>query len=170
MENKIKNYIEKFFKDLEIDIQSFKIENNENNFYFVKIKSDDSALIIWSHWTTLESLQRILSMCVNNFSDDKIKLKIEINDYCKTYDDKLFARVDFIIMNLKNNWLKEYDLWKLNPYDRKKIHSYIANNYTNILSKSRGNWNERRLFISLKLDKKIKPKSKLSIDIDGNDI
>ena len=166
MNEKIINYIEKFFRDLEIDIQSLDIKNEEENFYFVKLNSEDSSLLIWIHWTTIESLQRVLSMCVNNFSEDKIKLKLEINDYCKTYEDRLFARVDKSIIALKNNW-GEYELWNLSPYDRKKIHTYVAKNYSDIISKSRGSWDDRKLFLLLDKSNK-KPKTKLTIDIDWN--
>jgi len=50
-------------------------------------------------------------MCINSFSngETKIKLKLEINDYCKSYEDKLFSKIDSIVDILKNT-KTEYDL------------------------------------------------------------
>jgi len=170
MKDKIVKYITKFFEALEIDIISLDIREENWDFYFVKLESSDSSLLIWTHWNTIKSLQRILSMCINNFSDDKIKLKLEINDYFKSYEDRLFLRVDSSIISLRNNWL-EYNLWNLNPYDRKRIHSYIARKYNDISSKSRWKWENRKIFLFLKKATKIKwIRKKLTIDIDGDDI
>ena len=91
------------------------------------------------------------------------------NNWFKTYEDKLFLRIDRSITSLINHWW-EYELGILSPYDRKRIHSYIAKNYDNIVSKSRWEWKNRKMF--LYVDQKIKSKQKkivskkLSIDID----
>jgi len=172
MRDKITNYIKSFFEWLEIEISSLEVVEREENFYFIKLNSIDSALLIGKDWDTIESIQSILRMCVNNFSDDKIKLKLEINEYCKTYEQRLFWKIDKNIISLKNN-LWEYDLWELSSYDRKRIHSYVAKNYNEVLSKSRWKWENRRIFLSLKNSAEIKTKyipRKLTIDIDGNSI
>lgn len=175
MNKRIKEYINHFFNWLEIQITSLDITEENWNFYFVKLISEDSSLLIWKHWNTIDSLQRILSMCINSFSDEetKIKLKLEINDYCKSYEDKLFSRIDSVV-NILRNTKTEYDLWKLSSYDRKRIHSYVAKKYEDIISKSRWEWENRRIFLLLKdyknLEIKVKPKTKLTIDIDGNNI
>ena len=172
MKDKIIKFIKTFFEGLEIDIISLDIVEENGDFYFIKLKSEDSSLIIWPHWKTIESLQRILSMCVNNFSDDKIKIKLEVNDYCKSYEDRLFSRVEHSIISLKNNWW-EYDLWNLSPYDRKRVHAYVARNFTDIISKSRWEGEKRKIFLLLNnKNSKIKPKKlgKLTIDIDGDSI
>ncbi len=82
------------------------------------------------------------------------------------YEEKLFQRIDKCIKSLLNNgW--EYELWNLDPHDRKRIHSYIATNYDNIISKSRWEWKKRQMFLLIK-NKKIVNKTKLTIDIDWN--
>jgi predicted RNA-binding protein Jag len=49
-------------------------------------------------------------------------------------------------------------------YERKKIHSYVAElNDPTIFTKSIGEWNQRRLYLC-------KKEAKLTIDIDGDDI
>ena len=172
MESKIKNYIKSFFKWLEIEISSLEIEKKEKNIYFIKLESIDSSLLIGKDWDTMENIKNILKICVNKFSDDKIKIVLDINGYHKTYEQKLFWKVDKAIISLeKYGW--EYDLWALSSYDRKRIHSYVAKNYSEILSKSRWEWKRRRIFLSSKnvFNTEVKNISKkLTIDIDGDSI
>jgi len=171
-ESEIKNYIEKFFKWLEIKISSLEIKKKEKNIYFIKLESIDSSLLIGKDWDTIEDIKNILKICVNRFSDEKIKIVLDINGYHKTYEQKLFWKVDKAIINLdKYGW--EYDLWALCSYDRKRIHSYVARNYSEIISKSRWEWKKRRIFLLLKneLNRESKDISKkLTIDIDGDSI
>ena len=172
MRDKITNYIKSFFEWLEIEISSLEIEKKEKNIYFIKLESIDSSLLIGKDWDTIEDIKNILKICVNRFSDDKIKITLDINGYNKTYEQKLFWKVDKAIINLdKYGW--EYDLWALSSYNRKRIHSYVARNYSEIISKSRWEWKRRRIFLSLKniFNTELKDISKkLTIDIDGNNI
>lgn len=165
MEKKIKKYIRSFFEGLLIQITSLDVLVENNTFYYIKIKSEDYELLIWKDWSSFESLHIILVNCINNLSNEKVKLKLEINGYHKSYEERLFIKVDKIIEKLKNIWW-EYKLWPLNSYDRKKIHSYISRKYSNITSKSKWYEKNRRIFLSIK---ELKPK-KLTIDIDGNNI
>ena len=109
-------------------------------------------------------------MLINNFSEEKVRIKLEINSYSKTYEDRLFWRVDHSIISLKNNgW--EYDLWILSPYDRKKIHAYISRNYNDVVSKSRGSGENRKIFLLLNNKKSVKKiVNKLTIDINWDSI
>ncbi|MDQ7008746.1 MAG: R3H domain-containing nucleic acid-binding protein [Candidatus Gracilibacteria bacterium] len=98
------------------------------------------------------------------------------NKIFQTYEDRLFLRIDRSIVSLKNNG-GEYDLGKLTPYDRKRIHSYIAKKHIDIISKSRGKGEDRKIYLLLKnnkIQKNIKPeirtRSKLTIDINGDSI
>jgi len=167
MLEKQEKIIKKFFEDLEININSLEININEKNICFVKLNSDDSSLLIWKYWNTIDALQKILQMILSNISDEKIKLQLEINDYHKNYEQKLFSKVDSVVDILKNT-KTEYNMWKLSAYDRKRIHWYVAKNYFEIISKSKWEWENRELFLIYKKD--IKPKSKLTIDIDWDNI
>jgi hypothetical protein len=87
----------------------------------------------------------------------------------KFYEEKLFLRIDRSIRSLLNNWWI-YELWFLPPYDRKRIHSYIARNYNNIISKSKWEWQNRKMYLYIAKNKENKKiniiSKKLTIDID----
>lgn len=174
MKNKILEYTQKFFNKLLIEVETLDILEENNLFYHIKIKSIDWIILIWQNWQTIESLQRILWMSIANIFNKEIKIKLQINDYHKSYEDKLLSRIDRSVNSLLNNWW-EYELWILSTFDRKKIHKYIARNYKNITSKSKWEWYNRKISLQInerknKLENISTPLklSKLTIDIDWN--
>ena len=100
----------------------------------------------------------------NSALDDSVKAFLEKIEYAKK-----------VGRNMK--------LPVLNPYERKKVHSYIADkNDTEIKTESKWEWKERRLFIILSDNLRKNPNNdnipsfnsikptKLEIDIDWDDI
>jgi predicted RNA-binding protein Jag len=92
-----------------------------------------------------------------------IKLNVEINDYVKSKDDRLFDFIQKEISYLEKTW-KDIQLPYFSSHERKKIHSIVHKLKNNmIFTKSVWEWKERRLYIC-------KNSPKLTIDIDWNDI
>lgn len=159
----VEKLVKDFFDKLEISYETLELENNDNDIYSIKIKTEESWVLIGSHWKNLESIERILKLIISTKLDKKIKLHMEVNDYIHNKDEKLFRFIDSKIELLKN-WKEDIRLPFLNAYERKKVHSYISElNNTTIFTNSVWEWSERRLHIC-KVDKKI------TIDIDWNDI
>ena len=177
MEAKIKEIVEKVLNWLMIEIDDLEIIKNpdpgfENNFD-IKIKTPDSAILIWNHWKTLEDLKTILRLIINNNFEEKIWINIEINDYIEKKFDKLLAFIARKIDFVKKSW-KEVVLPYYNWYERKKIHSYVSENESDfIATKSIWEWKDRRMHLFLKQgvevipnDKKEPKKISISIDLD----
>jgi predicted RNA-binding protein Jag len=118
-------------------------------------------------------LQWLFRKILKNKFDINIKIYFEINDYIHNRNAKLFAFIDKEINKLKETG-RNIKLPVLDWYERKKVHSYIAElNNSEIMAESRWEGRERRLFIFLAKNKNNIPEkdiSKLEIDIDGNDI
>ena len=57
---------------------------------------------------------------------EKIKLHLEINDYLQSKDEKLFSFIKSKIILVEKN-SKDIQLPFYSAYERKKIHSYVAN-------------------------------------------
>jgi predicted RNA-binding protein Jag len=75
----------------------------------------------------------------------------------------LFSFIQSKINEVKKSWI-DCKLPYYSPYERKKIHSYVAELKDNsFYTQSRGEDKERRLFIC-------KQEKKLTIDIDWDDI
>lgn len=164
MKNEIKSLIEEFFKKLNITIEFLEIfDENEKNIYTIKVKTNDSGLLIWHNGKNLDSIQTILKLIISNKLWEKTKIHLEINDYIKTKDNKLFDFIKWKIEYVKKS-KKDFCLPFYSAYERKKIHQYISEmNDNSIFTKSIWEWKERRLHIFMQ-------EKKLSIDIDWNDI
>ena len=163
MENKIKDLVDIFFNKLDIKIDSIDVKQEEENIFFIKLKTEESWLIIWPHWKNLENIKLILNLMIWRLVWNKIRLHIEVNDYMQSKDEKLFSFINSKIVIVEKT-SRDIQLPFYSSYERKKIHSFVAD-YKNdqIYTKSIWEWRERRLYIC-------KKDAKLTIDIDWDDI
>jgi spoIIIJ-associated protein len=174
MKEEIKNIVLEFFDKMWVVIDDVIIKEELEDIFSIKIETQDSGLLIGTHWTTFESIQNILRSIFFSKYERKIKIHIEINDYIHNKDEKLFAFIDREIARAKETW-RNMKLPKFSSYERKKIHDYIGTlNDSEIFTKSKWEWSERRLYIFLNKNNQYeqKPQEKigLTIDIDWDDI
>ncbi len=164
MINEIKSLTEEFFNKLSINIESLEVTNEENsNIYNIIINSNESGILIWQNGKNLDNIQSILRLMISTKVWDKIKLHMEINDYIKSRDDRLFDFIKSKISYVKSS-KKDFRLPFYSAYDRKKIHWFISElKDPMIYTKSAWEWKERRLNICFQ-------ERRLSIDIDWDDI
>ena len=176
MKKEILKFCEIFFEKLYVDVDSLKIKKKAENVFLIQLKSKDWDNMIGTQGQNLDSLQKIIWICVNNKFEEKVKIRLEINDYLKTKDDRLYEFIDSKVkILLENGW--EYMLPEYPPYERKKIHSYIAHIKKWIKTKSRWKSRERRLYLMIDTKtstgenptNKATPR-KLTIDIDWDGI
>ncbi len=179
MLEQIKNFMLSFFEKLSVDITDMNVKQEWDNIFFLKLETKDSWILIWNHGSVFESLQWIFRKILREKFWREIIIHLEINDYIYSKDAKLFAFIEKEINKAKETG-RNMKLPVLNSYERKKVHSYIADlNDSEIITESRWEWKQRRLFIVLEKNlnrnwvAKINTKdtnSKLEIDIDWDDI
>lgn len=174
MQTDIENIIRTFFDKLQVQSDSLEIKEDETNIFSVAIKTEDSWILIGPHWKNLEAIQWLLKLMLSKQIDGKVKLHLEVNDYMESKDERLFSFIKSKIELVEKSW-RDVKLPFYWAYDRKKIHSFVAEYWnSDISTKSEWEWKERRLFISTKASKpsrNSKPASKkLTIDIDWEDI
>lgn len=116
--------IEKFFRGLGIDLTSVTLMQ-EGSDVSVRIETPDSPLIIGMHGKNLEVFQHLLSRIIEKKVGHFIYLHLEVNDYMKTKDERLYRFLDSKI-SLAIESGKPLHIGNLNPYERKKAHNYIA--------------------------------------------
>ncbi len=163
MEKEINTYVNKFFDKFQFPIDSIEVIKQKEDIYLIKIKSLESKLLIWTHWKNLRDIEYIIKILISKNISEKIKIHLEINDYIYNKDLQLFSYIDEKIKQVNDTW-KDYKLGFLSAYERKKVHSYIADlKNKNIFTKSIWEGNQRRLYICKKSDN-------ITIDLDWNDI
>ncbi|EKE26323.1 MAG: RNA-binding protein [uncultured bacterium (gcode 4)] len=168
MREKINDLCLRFFtlSWVQIDSLTVDIEDEGKNIYFIKLETPDSKLIIWTHGQTLEIIKHLLSRMIENLIWRNFTIHLEVNDYLKSKDEKLFRYIDWRIDYVtKNN--KSISLPDFSAYERKKIHHYISEkNIEWLKTFSEWDWKERVMHMTYS-----KPSSKsIDIDIDWIDI
>lgn len=159
----VKDLCENFFSKLQISYSDLDIEEKWENSFYIKIKTEDSWIIIWPQWKNLEAIKMILRMMISTKLDKNVSIQLEINDYLETKESKLFKFIDGkVAFALKIK--KDIKLPWLSWYERKLVHSYISElPNKSIYTKSMWEGKERCLYICIK-------DAKVTIDIDGDDI
>ncbi len=178
VEKEIENIINVFFSKLNLNINSIELKKEKENIFLITIKTDDkkeSSLIIWPHWKNLEFIKSLLKLIISKNLNKNVILHLEVNDYLQSKDDKLIKlvskKIDLVKKIKKDVWLPF-----LSSYERKKVHSYVADEAIWVFTESRWKWKERKLYICYENwfeepeKTKKSQKTKLSIDINWNDI
>ncbi|MBP8016516.1 KH domain-containing protein [Candidatus Gracilibacteria bacterium] len=166
MLNKIKDLCTQFFEMLKIEITSLdiKCENEERNIYFINLQTPDSKLIIGMHGQNLESIKHVLSRMIESLIQKQCIIHLEINDYLKAKDEKLYryidGRIDYVLKTQKTIKLPDFT-----AYERKKIHNYLSDKkIDSIKAYSEGEGVNRFMYFEY-----CKPVN-MDIDVDGTDI
>lgn len=91
----------------------------------IHIQTPDSALIIGMHGKSLESFNHILGRMIEKVTGTFVHVHLEVNDYMKAKDERLFRFLDGKIAFVMSTG-KPLRIPNLNSYDRKKAHNYIS--------------------------------------------
>ena len=156
MENTLLPFVSKFWAGLGIITTSISVDVVWDDIN-IRVETPDSALLIGMHGKNIEAFQHLLSRMIERQTDGFIHVHLEVNDYMKQKDEKLFRFLDSKIA-LMTSTGKSIRMPSLTPYERKKAHSYIADkNMPGLKSQSEGEWAERALVLSYTGDIIVRP-------------
>lgn len=140
----IYDYLMDYFDEIGMDV-SMEIEEQEENFYKIKLNTQNNAILIGKNGQTLQAINTVLKAATAGTFKKRIPLLVDINGY---KDDKykkecaLATRVAKTVQRTKTDAI-------LDPMpndERKAIHNHLAN-FKNIKTVSEGEGNQRRLKI-----------------------
>ena len=116
--------IEKFFRGLGIELTSVTLRE-ESDDLFVRIETPDSPLVIGMHGKNIEIFSHLLGRMCEKKLGHFIHLHLEVNDYMKAKEERLYKFLDTkIAFALETG--KTLKIPNLTPYERKKAHNYIS--------------------------------------------
>lgn len=143
----MKAFLETFFLNLGISITAIEVQEADDDLS-VKIETPDSPLLIGIHGKNIEAFQHLIW----RFAEKKlwrfVHVHLEVNDYMKAKDDRLFHFLDTKIAAVMQNG-KPTQIKNLSAFERKKAHNYISEKHIEWFStKSEGEWENRMLILS----------------------
>ena len=158
----VEKLTQNFFEKLGVDFSDLLVEEEAQNIYKISLKSEDSHLLIGPHGKNLEITTHILKLLIAKISEGHVNVHFEVNDYLAKKDEKLLAFIQSKIQFVKESW-KEVVLPFFTAYERKKVHSYVAEHGNSVATESKWEGRERRIHLS-------KIVEKMTIDLDWDTI
>ena len=147
MENVFLPVVTEFFTKLGIITTAISLDIAWENVN-IKVETPDSALLIGMHGKNIEVFQHLLSRMLEWKTDKFIHVHLEVNDYMKLKDEKLFRFLDSKIALIQTTW-QSIRMPSLTSYERKKAHGYIADKHiVGCTTQSEWEGTERALVIS----------------------
>ena len=147
MQELVQNHISQFFTGLGIVVEGLTVEMIDSDIN-VSVQTPDSALLIGMHGKNIESFQHLLSRTLEKYVGHHVHLHLEVNDYMKSKDERLYRFLDSKISFIMSTAGKTARIPNLTSYERKKAHGYISEKGIAWLkTRSDGEWAERALFL-----------------------
>ncbi len=118
------SFIKTFFVNLGVAIESVSLRDEWEDLY-VEVKTSDSNLLIGMHGKNLEAIQHLLGRMAEKVRGKFVHTHLEVNDYMKAKDARLFAFLDSKIAFAISTG-NPLSIPNLSSFERKKAHGYIA--------------------------------------------
>ena len=93
----------------------------------VNLEGDNMGVVIGKRGDTLDSLQYLTSLVVNQKSEDYIKISIDTENYREKREEVLCALANRLAAKVARTG-KKFALEPMNPYERRIIHSNLQDN------------------------------------------
>ena len=147
MSDTISAFVQQFFWGLGVVCSTIE-SRVEGSDIFIRVVTDDSHLLIGVHGKNLELIKHLLGRMIEKETQSFVHVHLEVNDYMKAKDERLFRFLDTKIEFVQSSG-KTIRIGKLSSFERKKAHHYIAEKHIDGLSThSEGEGEERSLFLS----------------------
>jgi spoIIIJ-associated protein len=143
---KVRKFLEEVFQKMNANVQMIVEEDDEA--VYVTIEGEDSGIIIGRRGETLEALQFLSCLVINNGKEGYKKVIIDIENYRKRREDTL-VRLSHKLAERVVKSKKNITLEPMSPYERRIIHSTLQNNKY-VKTYSIGDEPNRKVVITLK--------------------
>lgn len=141
-----KDLLTKLLTSLDIDDNQIIITEGDTITIDIAAEEDQKGILIGRHAQTLDSLQLILSLMLNNQKEDHQRILLDISDYRKQRFLKIMDIADQVASSVTQTG-EPKALPRLSPTERRQVHTHFSDN-EKLTTFSQGEGQDRRLFIS----------------------
>ena len=148
----VKDAVEIFLRDvfaamdIVVEIQIDYDEQNRN--MSIELKGNEMGILIGKRGQTLDSLQYLVSLVANRESDERVRVKVDTENYRRRRKETLENLARNIAFKVRKTRKTVY-LEPMNPYERRVIHSALQNDRY-VETHSEGDEPYRKVVITLK--------------------
>jgi len=141
----VRNVLEEIMKKMSLDVKIKNMKESESKVYIELDSKGNSGLIIGRKGKTLESLQLILNLIINQKTGSDKKIILDIEDYREKRERALRKMSKDIASKVIKTGLP-WVLEPMNPFERRLVHLTLQNN-TKVVTKSEGQGIYRKIKI-----------------------
>lgn len=141
-------FLNDVFKAMDMVVNVQVTENKEEHTMDIELSGEEMGVLIGKRGQTLDSLQYLVSLVVNKYSDEYIRVKIDTENYRERRKETLENLARNIAYKVKRT-RKTVALEPMNPYERRVIHSALQNDRY-VTTHSEGEEPYRRVVVTLK--------------------
>ena len=139
-------FLSDIFKAMNLEVEVSASLNGED--MTINLSGENMGIVIGKRGDTLDSLQYLTSLVVNQRSEDYIKVSIDTENYREKRTEALLA-LSARLADKVTRTGKCFTLEPMNPYERRIIHSSLQDN-ENVTTYSVGNDPYRKVVIAPK--------------------
>lgn len=142
----VNEFLGKIFNAMDIQAKVSVLLNGDN--VNIELTGDDMGILIGKRGQTLDSLQYLVSLVVNKYSDSYMRVKVDTENYRerrKATLENLAKNIAFKVKRTK----RPVSLEPMNPFERRIIHSALQNDRY-VTTKSEGDEPYRHVVVLLK--------------------
>ncbi len=154
LEGTAKDFLADIFRTLHMEVEVDVEYNEEEKTMDIDLKGDDMGILIGKRGQTLDSLQYLTSLVVNKYTEEYVRVKVDIENYRERRKETLENLARNISYKVKRT-KKPVELEPMNPYERRIIHSALQGDRY-VVTRSEGEEPFRHVVISLKRERREK--------------
>ena len=146
VEEVVNEFLDKVFSAMDIYAKSTVTVNGDN--INIELTGDDMGILIGKRGQTLDSLQYLVGLIVNKYSDSYVRVRLDTENYRerrKATLENLAKNIAFKVKRTK----RPVSLEPMNPFERRIIHSALQNDRY-VTTRSEGDEPYRHVVVVLK--------------------
>ena len=140
-----KNFLDPIISEFNTKIDMSWTVSKDSNTLIINIKGDKIGVLIGKHGQTLDALQHLVNIVVNNDLKEHVKIRIDSENYRDKRNKTLEALAKSIAVTVRKT-KKDYALEPMSSYERRIIHSVLQKE-RNIDTVSVGEDKERHVIV-----------------------
>jgi len=152
----VRNFLTPILSAMEVD-EDISIDLDANNNLTVRLSAENIGIVIGRRGETLDALQYLLGLAVNKYSDNFMRVVLDVGNYREKREEtleRLAKRLADKVLKTKRNMTLE----PMNPYERRIIHATLQD-FSSIETYSIGDEPNRKVVIKYKDQRANYPKA-----------
>ena len=141
----VKTFLTPIFNEFNIKINMSYDVNADTNMFVLNISGDKMGVVIGKHGQTLDAIQHLTNIVVNNGKSSRVKIRIDSENY-RDKRNKTLESLAKSVANTVRKTHKDYALEPMSSYERRIIHSVLQKE-KNIETTSIGSDKERHVVV-----------------------